>query len=148
MTFREFNMKIMQDDILGKLLPLELKRTYPRLTLENGKLCAAFVGFRMVPQQNAAAAYAPAYYLKITYPNKALRSFEVLASGKDAGSAKRMTPAKPEEIRRLSELCDEAFRKFDEQTEDIESVIAEYNALLSNVLEPEQLAVLERFAQV
>ena len=41
------------------------------------------------------AAYAPAYYLKITYPNKALRSFEVLASGKDAGSAVKGVYAKP-----------------------------------------------------
>lgn len=75
MTFQAFHLSMMKHPVLGKLLPLECRRTYPVLTREGDALCAAFVGFRMRPAAGGAEAQAPAYYLKITYPQCALRAF-------------------------------------------------------------------------
>ena len=58
-----------------------------------------------------------------------------------------MTPRKREEIKRLAELCNEVLKRFDEKADGLEEAILEYHALLETILEPEQLAVLERFAQ-
>ena len=55
MTFREFNFAMIRDGILGKLLPLEIKRSFPRLSLEDGKLCAAFIA---VSYTHLSIAYA------------------------------------------------------------------------------------------
>lgn len=145
MTFREFNLVMMRDAILGKLLPLELRRTYPRLSLDGPVLCASFAGFRIAPEKNAVRAYPPAYYLKITYPQCALRSFEKLSAGADDPGGRLMTPRDPADIKRLAELCDQVLKLYDEKSGSLEPAIAAYNALLETILEPEQLTVLDRF---
>jgi len=147
MTILQFNQAMFRHELLGKLLPLELTRTYPRLTLEGGMLCASFVGYRIVPEKNAVTAFPPAYYLKITYPQCLLRSFEVLPAGAEDKSGRRMTPQTRDEIKRLAELCDEVLKGFDEKADGLEQTIREYNALLETILEPEQLAVLAQFAR-
>ena len=57
-----------------------------------------------------------------------------------------MMPRAREEIKRLAELCNEVLKGFDEKANGLEETMREYNALLETILEPEQLAVLERFA--
>lgn len=143
MSFREFNLAIMRDPMLGHLLPLEIRRSYPRLRMEGSALCAEFVGFKLVPAK--AAAYPPAYYLKITYPQCALQSFERLTAGPERPEPHPMTPRDPEDVKRLAELCDQALERYDEKADGLEAALTAYNTLLEKLLEPEQLAVLERF---
>ena len=147
MTILQFNQAMFRHELLGKLLPLELTTTYPRLTLEDGMLCASFVGYRIVPEKNAVTAFPPAYYLKVTYPQCSLRSFEVLPVKAEDKSGHLMMPRAREEIKRLVELCNEVLKSFDEKADGLEQAIREYNALLETILEPEQLAVLESFAR-
>ncbi len=144
MTFREFNLTIMKDAILGTLLPLELRRTFPWFSLEGETLCMSFAGFRTALAQGAVKSFPPAYYLRITYPKRALLSYEKLSAGEGA-AGELMTPRAPEEIKRLMELCDHVLELCDEKSDGLESAVSEYNALLRTVLEPGQLAVLERF---
>ena len=146
MTILQFNQTMFRHELLGKLLPLELTRTSPRLTLEGGMLCASFVGYRIAPKKNAVTAFPPAYYLKVTYPQCLLRSFEVLPVEGEDKSGHLMMPRAREEIKRLVELCNEVLKGFEEKADDLEQSIREYNALLETILEPEQLAVLNRFA--
>ena len=145
MTILQFNQTMFRHELLGKLLPLELTRTYPRLTLEGGMLCASFVGYRIAPKKNAVTAFPPAYYLKVTYPQCLLRSFEVLPVEEDK-SGHLIMPRAREEISRLAELCNAVLKGFDEKVDGLEQTIREYNVLLETILEPEQLAVLDRFA--
>jgi len=144
MTFREFNLTILKDAILGTLLPLELRRTFPWFSLEGETLCMSFAGFRIAPARNAVKAFPPAYYLKITYPGCLLLSYEKLSASEDITGG-LMTPRAPEEIRRLTELCDHILELCDRGSDGLEPAVSEYNALLRTVLEPGQLAVLERF---
>lgn len=144
MTFKEFNLAIMRNPVLGKLLPLECRRTYPRLELDGNKLYASFVGFRMRPDQTGVVAQSPAYYLKITYPQCAVCAF-VKRSHRSA-EAYRMTPQSKETILQLASLCDRVLQEYEEQAADLAETIAAYNALLDSVLEPEQLAVLNQMA--
>ena len=146
MTILQFNQAMFRHELLGKLLPLELTRTYPRLTLEGGMLCASFVGYRILPEKNVVTAFPPAYYLKITYPQCLLRSFEVLPVKAEDKSGHLMMPRAREEIKRLAELCNEVLKSFDEKADGLEQTIREYNTLLETILEPEQLAVLAQFA--
>lgn len=146
MTFREFNFAMIRDGILGKLLPLEIKRSFPRLSLEDGKLCAAFIGFRVAQENRAPIAFPPVYYLKITYPQCALQSFERIPAGAAPAAGHPMTARSGEKVKRLMELCDAALKCFDEQSDGLESALSAYNALLDALLEPEQLAVLNRFS--
>lgn len=143
MTFREFHLAIMRDPVLGKLLPLEVRRTYPRLSMEGSTLCAAFAGFKLIPAKNAV--YPPVYYLKITYPQCALYSFERLPAGAESPELHPMTPRNPEDVKRLAELCDRVLKRYDEKAEDLEAALTAYNALLEKLLEPEQLTVLDKF---
>ena len=147
MTILQFNQAMFRHELLGKLLPLELTRTYPKLTIEGGMLCASFVGYRIAPKKNAVTAFPPAYYLKVTYPQCSLRSFEVLPVKAEDKSGHLMMPRAREEIKRLVELCNEVLKSFDEKADGLEQAIREYNALLETILEPEQLAVLESFAR-
>lgn len=143
MTFLEFDTSLIKDDVLGRLLPMQCKRTFPWLSLEQGVLCAAYVGFRALPAPGGPKALSPAYYLKITYPGRILRSYERLAVDQTGGEP--MTPSTPETIQRLMSLCGRAFSLADEKGDGLEEVIAEYNRLLRSALEPKQQAVLERF---
>lgn len=145
MTFREFNLKITHDAVLGRLLPMQLRRTYPRFSLDGRKLIAEFAGFRIVPAQRKVKAFPPAYYLKITYPQCALEAFVKLPAM--AAEGRIMEPKKAEDIQRLSEMCDEVLAAFDEQSEGLTKLIGEYNACLDAVLELEQRVVLERFSR-
>ena len=147
MTILQFNQAMFRHELLGKLLPLELTRTYPRLTLEGGVLCASFVGYRIVPKKDSVTAFPPAYYLKVTYPQCLLRSFEVLPVEAEDKGGHLMMPRAREEIKRLVELCNGVLKGFDEKADGLEETIREYNALLETILEPEQLAVLDRFAR-
>lgn len=147
MTILQFNQTMFRHELLGKLLPLELTRTYPKLTIEGGMLCASFVGYRIAPKKNAVTAFPPAYYLKVTYPQCLLRSFEVLPVEAEAKGGHLMMPRAREEIKRLVALCNEALKGFDDKADGLEETIREYNALLETILEPEQLAVLNRFAR-
>ena len=145
MTFREFNIAIAKDPILGKLLPLQLRRTFPRLRIEGKNLCASFVGFRIAREGAAVRAFDPAYYVKVTYPGCSLQSFEKFPL---PSNSRIMTPHAPEEIKALAELCDTALRLWDEKSADLEQTLSVYNAMLRTVLEPEQAAVLEQFADL
>ena len=145
MTFREFNLSLMRDPVLGSLLPLQLRRTYPRLSLEGETLCAAFAGFRIGQERGAVLAYPPAYYLRIAFPRRTLLAFERLAP---AGDGRPMTPRTPEEVKALAELCDRVLALWEEGSEGLAEALSAYNALLDRVLEPEQLAVLDKFAGV
>ena len=120
MTFREFNFAMLRHGILGKLLPLEIKRSFPRLSLEDGKLCAAFVGFRMAPKNRVPIVFPPVYYLKITYPQCALQSFERIPASAVPAAGHPMTARSGEEVKRLMALCDAALKCFDEQSDGLE----------------------------
>lgn len=146
MTFREYNLAIMRDPVLGKLLPLECRKTYPRFELEGGGLCACFAGYRMKPVEGGAEVQAPSFYLKLTVPGCAVRAF-VKFSGR-SGETHRMTPQTPETIQTLASLCDRVLREFEENAAQLGETVAEYNALLDKILEPEQLEVLERMARL
>lgn len=146
MTFREYNFAMMKNPVLGKLLPLECRRTYPRLELDGTALCASFVGFRMKPVQGGVEAQGPAYYLKITYPQCAVRAFVKFAGSNSDGHL--MTPRMPEAIRSLAASCDEVLACFEENRDDLERILAQYNALLETMLEPEQLALLNKMSQL
>ena len=144
MTLRDFNLRILRDEILGRLLPLELRRTDPLFRLDGEVLLAAFIGFRIKPEGNAVKLSPPAYYLEITYPQCTLQSFERLPFSQNPELSGQMTPRKPEDIKRLSVLCDEVLRLYDEKSGCLDAAIAEYHAQLMEILEPEQIAALER----
>lgn len=143
-----FNASILKNPILGKLLPLEIKRTYPRLFLKNGTLCAAFVGFRMLVQNGRASAMPPAYYLCISYPSCELLSFERLSPVVSAEDSREMTPCPRENILKLDSLYNEALETFNGHGEGLAEVLDSYNGLLDGLLEKEQLEVLNRFCAV
>lgn len=143
MTFKEFHLAQMRDPVLGKLLPMQCRKTYPRLMLDGETLCAGFVGFLLKPAAGGALVFPPAYFLNITYPNCAVRAFVKRAP---SGEAHPMTPQTPETIRALSMLCDQALREFDEKSEHLTETLDTYNALLDKVLEPEQRALLDQMA--
>ncbi len=145
MTFREFNIAMIRDPILGKLLPLQLRRTFPWLSVEGENLFASFVGFRIVREGDAVKAFDPAYYVKIAYPKCTVQSYEKFPI---LSNSRIMTPHAPEEIKALAELCDTVLRLWDDKSADLEQAISEYNAMLKTVLEPEQAAVLEKFADL
>lgn len=144
MTFKEFNLAVMRNPVLGRLLPMECRKTYPRLELDGETLCACFVGFRMKPVPGGAEAQAPVYYLKITYPRCAVRAFVKLS--RRNSEAHRMTPQSPEMIQNLVSLCDRVLQEYEEKAGDLGETIAAYNGLLDKILEPEQLAVLNQMA--
>ena len=142
MTFREFNIAMIRDPILGKLLPLQLRRTFPWLSVKEENLYASFVGFRIVRDGATVKAFDPAYYLKVTYPQCALWSFERLPL---SANSRIMAPHTPEEIESLAALCNTVLGLWDEASADLEPAILAYNARLMGILEPAQIAVLEKF---
>lgn len=144
MTFMEFNLAIMRDPVLGKSLPMQLRRTYPRLSLEGTTLCTSFVGFRIAPRGDGIFAFPPVYYLKITYPDCRLLSYEKIPATSDV-DGHTMMPRTQKEIRRLAELCDEVLKLYDEKADNLETALAQYNTLLNTVLEPDQLIILDQF---
>lgn len=146
MTFGEYNLAIMRNPVLGKLLPLECRKTYPWFELKDSSLCASFVGFKMNPSQNGMEVCAPSYYLKITYPQCSVKAF-VKLSGRSSGGH-LMEPQERETIKSLTVLCDRVLKCYDEKSDSLSKTIAEYNALLEKILEREQLAVLEKMAQL
>lgn len=148
MTFKEFNLTMIKHPVLGRLLPLQSRRTYPALTLEDGKLCASFVGYHAnpliaIPGAGARVLFTLTYYLKVTYPQCSVRAF-VRLPGNYAQGAFILRPQSKQIIQRLSDLCDQTLTAFEQQSEDIENVLHEYNTLLRDVLEPEQQYVLDR----
>lgn len=144
MTFMEFNLAVMRDPVLGKSLPMQLRRTYPRLSLEGTMLCASFVGFRITSGKDGIFAFPPAYYLKITYPDCRLLSYEKIPASSDAAGHTMMLRTQ-QEIKRLAELCDEVLKLYDEKADNLETALAQYNTLLNTVLEPDQLMILDQF---
>ena len=144
MTFMEFNLAIMRDPVLGQLLPMQFRRTYPRLSLEGTTLCASFIGFRIAPRGNGIFAFPPAYYLKITYPDCRLLSYEKIPASSDA-AGHTMMPRTQQEIKRLAELCDVVLKLYDEKVDNLETALAQYSTLLNTVLEPDQLMILDQF---
>lgn len=168
MTFKELNIAIMQDSILRTLLPMQCKRTYPRLESDGETLYASFVGFHMKGVSGGAEAEYPSYYLKIavqppkkidesrvkaemqaacpkrTAPNLSLRAFVKLS--RPDFKAHLMTPAKAETIRELASLCDLVLAGYEENAENLTETVNAYNKLLDSVLEKEQLAVLNQMA--
>lgn len=142
MTFKDFNIRITRDPILRKLLPLQLRRTFPWFRVEGTALCASFAGFRIVREGTAVKAFDPAYYLKVTYPQCALWSFERLPL---SANSRIMAPHTPEEIESLAALCNTVLGLWDEASADLEPAILAYNARLMGILEPAQIAVLEKF---
>ena len=57
-----------------------------------------------------------------------------------------MTPQSPETIQNLVPLCDRVLQEYEEKAGDLGETIAAYNGLLDKILEPEQLAVLDKMA--
>lgn len=147
MTFREFNIAITRDPILGKLLPMQLRRTFPWLSVKEKNLCASFVGFRIVREGETVKAFDPAYYLKVTYPKCTLQSFEKLSL---SSNSRIMKPHASEEIKALAELCDTVLQLWNEKSADmeLEQALSVYNSMLKTILEPEQAAVLEKFVDL
>lgn len=146
MTYREFYLAMMRHPVLGKLLPLECRRTYPVLSRERESLCAAFIGFPMRPAAGGAEAQAPVYYLKVTYPQCAVRVY--VRFHRPQPDWRPMTPQSPETIRQLAVLCDQALAAWDDKTETVDEVLRDYNGLLRQVLEPEQRAALDSLAHL
>lgn len=144
MTFKEYDLAIRRNPVLGMLLPLECRRTYPRLELDGTTLCASFIGFRTRPVQGGIEAQAPAYFLKITYPQCAIRAF-VKFTGNDP-DWHLMTPRTPEAIRSLAESCDDVLACFEENRYGLAQALMDYNDLLERMLEPEQFALLEKMS--
>ena len=141
MTFKEFNLSIMKDPTLGKLLPLAFKRTYPMLTLRGENLCATFVGFKIRVVNGKLEAQVPKYCLSITYPQCRVKSFVIFNNEEDKWN--EMEAKKPEAIQELSSLCDKAFNAFDNKSEELENILEKYNSLLKEVLDDEHHDVLE-----
>ena len=100
----------------------------------------------MKPVEGGAEVQAPSFYLKLTVPGCAVRAF-VKFSGR-SGETHRITPQTPETIQTLASLCDRVLREFEENAAQLGETVAEYNALLDKILEPEQLEVLERMARL
>lgn len=146
MTFKEFNLTMTGHPVLRKLLPLECRRTYPRLELEGADLCASFAGFHIKPVQGGIEVQEPSYYLKITYPQCSIRAFVRFPGNTQHGHL--MARRSADVIQRLMASCDKVLAHFDEGTDDLDQVIAEYNALLETVLEPEQSIVLDKMSRL
>ncbi len=146
MTFKEFNLSMTRHPVLGKLLPLECRRTYPRLELEGANLCASFAGFHIKPIQGGIEVQEPSYYLKITYPQCSVRAFVRFPGNTNRGHL--MAPRSADIIQRLMISCDRVLACYDEGADDLDQVIADYNALLETVLEPEQSAILDKMARL
>ncbi len=144
MKFQEWNISIFKSPILGKLIPLELKRTYPKFSIEDGELCASFVGFRVKIEEKTVKLSAPKYYLKVTYPKGKLQSFERFNPAEESYHIAKS--CLPEDIKRMTGLCDNIIRLFDEKSSELETAIKDYNALMDNLLESDQLAVIERYS--
>ena len=143
MTFKEWNIRILSDKLLGGLLPMELRRTYPRLSVEDGKLCGEFIGLRTVRADSEVKAEAR-YYLKITYPQCRLLAYHRLSSG--ACTPHSLPSSAPEQIRQLASRCDDVLQSFDARSEDFAQKLTDYCAALEPALAPEQLTLLDRFA--
>lgn len=166
MTIKDFNIKIMRDETLRRILPLEAKRTYPYLTLEDSLLCASFIGFRVRPEEGKLRVSAPSYFLKIVCPKSRnappeLSDFLADGQGKIAEPGLRllayndlkaaesqehiMEPKSRDKLIKLDSLFSEAMKRFDEGNEGLEVVVDAYDGLLKTVLEPEQLNVIGSF---
>ncbi len=144
MTFQEWNIRLFRGPILGELIPMELKRTFPRFSVEEGQMCASFVGFRTNISDAEIKISKPRYYLKVTYPQGKIQSFERFSSID-------ITYHHPEScdsqaISNLRNLGDRVLRMFDEKSSDLESAISEYNSLLDTLLEADQLATIKQYA--
>ena len=145
MTFREFSVQMMKNETLQRILPLEFRKTFPYFTLEDGVLCAAFACFRVKIEDKRPLAFAPGYYLKITYPGCRLLSFEKLANRSEKNAATPMTPRTKEEIQSLFSLCDAVLKAADEDREALSAAIEAYNAALTSILEADQLETIRRY---
>ena len=142
MTYEELNRAILRDEVTGRLLPMQLKRTYPRFSLENGELCAAFAGVPMKPGPEGVLFCPPRYYLKIRVKPLAVRTYVTLSGGEDP---KPMPPAVTEEIRELADRCGEVLRLLEEDPASLPDAVEEYNERLGTVLDSSLTAVLDRF---
>ena len=166
MTIKEFNMTVMKDETLRRILPMEVRRTYPYLTLENGLLCASFVGFRVKPEEGKLRVSAPCYFLKIACPKRRELPLELLALMKDAqgklaapklrllayvdlGTAERqdhiMEPKSRDDLMKLDALFTEALKRYQEGGEEVGKIIDASDAILKTVLEPDQLEAIGSF---
>lgn len=147
MEFKDFNVKILRNEALRKILPLEIIRTYPLFSLENDVLTASFVGYRVKRENGAVSAGKPVYYLKIAYPSCRLLSFDQFKTGSE-NTFSAIAPRDPEMIRQLPVLCTAVLDGYDEKAEDLNERIEKSNALVKSVLEPDQTEAFGRYLKV
>lgn len=143
MTFKEFQIKLVRDPMLGKLLPMNCKKTFPRFELVDQKLYVSFLGVQTKPVSEGMEVKEPTYYLRVLYPQCQIRSF-VRFDGEKASHL--MSPLTSETMKELVTVCDEVLRQYDEKVPALAETVAQYNTLLDQVLEAEQLAVLNKMA--
>ena len=143
MTFKELQIKLLRDPIVGKLLPMACKKTFPRYELVDEKLYVSLLGAQVKPGSEGMQVKDPAYYLCLQYPQCRISRY-ICFEGEKA--VHLMTQRDPEVIKQLATLCDEVLRQYDEKAPELVQTVERYNALLNQVLEAEQLAVLDKMA--
>lgn len=142
MKFSEFNRSFLRDPILGKLLPMQLRRTYPRFSLENGELSLSFAGYPLERAENGLTAKAPRFFLRVSYPACKLLAFVRLPA---AEGGELLLPQSTETIERLTTLCDRVLDECDAGADTLAETVCAYHEVLGGVLTEQQRDVLDRF---
>lgn len=148
MTLKEWNIKMMRDDTMHRILPLEWRKSYPYFTLEKNTLCLSFACFKTKPEQGQIRVYYPSCFLKVSYPDNKLLSFERISYGDDVPESHIMNPKEKESIEKLITLCDAVFKAFDESLEGLNEILSEYNKNLLDILETDQAEIIKRFSNI
>ena len=143
MTFKELQIKMLRDPVLGRLLPMECKKTFPRYELVEDKLYVSVLGVQAKPSDEGLMVKDPVYYLRLQYPQCRISRFVRLEGEKES---RLMTQRDGDVMKQLIGLCDEVMQQYDRQAPGLAQTIDRYNALLNQVLEKEQLAVLDRMS--
>lgn len=141
MTFKEFQISLVRDAVLGRMLPMECKKTFPRFEVVGNNLYASFLGIRMTMVDGTVEATAPIYYLKIAYPHNRVKTFVRFNADQQSHP---MTNRDAAQLTQLVELGDRILKLRDEKSDELAKVVDEYNTLLHQVLEEDQIAVLDK----
>lgn len=141
MTFKEFQVKLVRDPILGKLLPMECKKTLPRLVLTGEKLYISFLGVQTKPISEGMSVKDPAYYLRLQYPQCRIAAYIRFAGEKNEHL---MAQQERGVIKQLIDLFDNILLQYDEKSPELAQSVQQYNSILNQVLESEQLALLDK----
>ena len=144
MNLTEWNAIVYRNEILRKLLPLEVRKTYPYFSLHGSELHVSYVGFLTRREGNSLKAFSPVYFLKLACPQCTLLSYEALeAPASDEGIL--MQTNNREQVQLLSERANAVLTSFEKHADTLPELISEYNALLESLLEENQLCVLKKY---